>query len=419
MLFSGWLENIKRREISASSCFFPRFLPGFFSTLTPLPSALICPRLRRGQILIPSLLIIPSLLLFIYLLFETTKISREKIRQQFAVDSAAFIQMGDYTNILNRTAYVNGAFPYRIFKEAYGCMDGCSAGTEQHCLKRTDETGTICEYQMLYDSGAIPKYSQDDAAKDATPLDKEPKWEIAFNPAVRPNMNTNPPAPESDLTLITSDQGVKFYIFWDPAVAIYKFYAEVYTMLGQVEESQMTVFSRLTEDFTFFRKSYYLNANTDACVSNPGTCGDDGVKSSGGFLANKFVKGQQMFMWYIDKITLHAKVPQPGLPPYFLGKTIPPVAMNPPGLFQLATFSAGALSAVGNGYNVYQGWGTEPGSPLRRNYFGVDFTGKAACQETGSPCVHALVASQCPQLTSGNNCVWPNPTPKYQTRLYP
>ena len=74
---------------------------------------------RAGQILIPSLLIIPSLLLFVYLLFETTKLSREKIRQQFAVDSAAFIQMSDYTNLLNRTAYVNGAFPSRIFKEMY------------------------------------------------------------------------------------------------------------------------------------------------------------------------------------------------------------------------------------------------------------------------------------------------------------
>ena len=81
------------------------------------------PARRAGQLLIPALFVVPSLLLFVYLLFETTKVSREKIRQQFAVDSAAFIQMGDYTNLFNRTAYVNGAFPYRIFKEAYECPD--------------------------------------------------------------------------------------------------------------------------------------------------------------------------------------------------------------------------------------------------------------------------------------------------------
>ena len=353
-------------------------------------------------------------MLFIYLLFETTKISREKIRQQFALDSAAFIQMGDYTNILNRTAYVNGAFPYRIFKEAYECTAGCTTGTEENCMKKTDETGTVCTYKMLYDAGDIPKYKDDEEFKDATPLDNKSKWEIAFNEAVRPQMNKNPPAPEDTLMLINADQGIKIYIFWDPAIGIYKFYAQVYTMLGAVEESQMTVFERLTENFNFFRKSYYLNANTQECVDNPALCGEDGVRSPGGFRANRITRGAGMFMWYVDKIIFHAKVPQSGLPPYFLGKTNPPLQMPAPGLFQLATFSDGALKTVGNpGYHVYQGWNAPS------NYFGVDFKGKAACQETGRPCVHALVASQCPQLTSGNNCVWPDPTPKYQTRLYP
>ncbi len=369
--------------------------------------------LRKGQILIPSILIIPSLMLFVYLIFETTKISREKIRQQFAVDSAAFIQMGDYTNILNRTAYVNGAFPYRIFKEAYECTAGCSSGTEENCMKKTDDTGTVCTYKMLYDAGAIPRYKDDVEFQEATPLDNKSKWDIAFKDPPRGDMNKNPPAPETDLMLINADQGIKIYIFWDPAIGIYKFYAQVYTMLGAVEESQMTVFERLTENFNFFRKSYYLNANTNECVDNPNLCGEDGVRSPGGFRVNRFSRGTSMFMWYVQRIIFHAKVPQSGLPPYFLGKTNPPLQMPAPGLFQLASFSDTAMKTVGDGYHVYQGWDAPS------NYFGVDFKSKAACQETGRPCVHALVASQCPQLSSGNNCVWPNPTPKYQTRLYP
>src|SRR3989339_619338 len=112
------------------------------------------PAKRAGQILIPSLFVIPSLLLFVYLLFETTKVSREKIRQQFAVDSAAFIQMGDYTNLLNRTAYVNGAFPYRIFKEQYECPPDRNWRT-------TEDGGRECTYDMLYKSGAFPKYKGD------------------------------------------------------------------------------------------------------------------------------------------------------------------------------------------------------------------------------------------------------------------
>ena len=370
---------------------------------------------RKGQILIPAILIIPSLMLFIYLLFETTKLSREKIRQQFAVDSAAFIQMGDYTNILNRTAYVDGAFPYRIFKEAYECMSGCTDRSQENCRSNTNGSGATCTYQMLYDAGAIPKYKDDVVFQDATPLDDNPRWEIAYKDPPRDGINKNPPKVEDTFTLITSEQGIKIDIYWDPAISIYKFYAQVYTMLGTVEESQMTVFERLTAEFNFFRKSYYLNANTRDCVNNPTTCGDDGVRSPGGFAMNKFIRGSSMFMWYLQKIIFHAKVPQSGLPPYYLGKTNPPLQMPGPGLFQLGTFSDRAMKIVGNpGYDVYQGW------DVPSNYFGVDFKNKTACQETsGRPCVHARVASQCPQLTSGNNCVWPNPTPKYQTRLYP
>ena len=176
----------------------------------------------------------------------------------------------------------------------------------------------------------------------------------------------------------------------------------------------MTVFERLTENFNFFRKSYYLNANTKECVDNPQTCGEDGIGSPGGYRANKITRPKSMAMHYIDKLIFYAKVPQSGLPPYFIGKTNPPLQMPAPGLFQLAAVSAPALRALGDGYQVYQGWD----APL--NYFNVNFNNLVACRETpGRPCVHAMIASQCPDLKNGNNCVWPNPTPKYQTRLYP
>ena len=361
---------------------------------------------RRGQILIPSLLAIPSLLLFVFLLFETTKLSREKIRQQFAVDSAAFIQMGDYTNLLNRTAYVNGAFPYRIFKEAYECPPS-------DVLEMTDGSGTICPYDMLYEAGAFPKYRNDSKGQPATPLDRIPKWSIEFDETLRPGMNSNPPSFSSTLTLITADQGKDIYIFWDPAIGVYKFYAQVYLLLGSVQESQMTVFERLTENFNFFRKSYYLNANTRECVRNPQACGEDGLSGRNSYKSNKIRRPSDMKMHFINEIIFYAKVPQSGLPPYFIGKTNPPIQMPSPGLFQLATVSDSALKSLGNGYDVSQGW--IPPS----NYFGVDFRRLASCRRMGKPCVHARIATQCPALRSGNNCVWPNPTPKYQTRLYP
>ncbi|MCG2725765.1 MAG: hypothetical protein L6420_05840 [Elusimicrobia bacterium] len=363
------------------------------SSFIPHPSSLK----RKGQIIIPSLLIVPSLLLFVYLIFETAKLSREKIRHQFAIDSAAFIQMSDYTNLFNRTAYVNGTFPYRVFKEVYECPPN-------DYIQKTDGGGQECPYNMLYELGNFPKYKNDIKGRPPVSLDSKSKWEIEFHSS-RSGMNQNPPAVSDTLTLISEEQGTKLYLFWDPAIGIYKFYAQFYTLLGSIETSQITVFERLTENFNFFRKSYYLN--TGECRQNPQACAEDGVA---GFKANAIRQGSNFHMHYIEKIRFWAKVPQSGIPPYYLGKTNPPIDIK---LFQLATVDDDALSAAGSGYQMFQGWDTPS------NYFNIDFNRLAACRETGRPCVHAMVASQCPALSSGNNCVWPNPTPKYQSRLYP
>lgn len=352
---------------------------------------------RRGQIIIPSVLIIPSLLLFVYLLFEITKLSREKIRHQFATDSAAFIEMTNYSDFFNRTAYVNGSFPHRIFKEAYDCPPN------EH-LQMTSGDGSICPYDMLYEAGCFPRYEGDDSEGV---MDRMRKWPIRFGDA-RGYMNKNPPGDETlpMLKFITEDQGIKIYIFWDPAVGLYKFFAQVYNLLGSVEMSQKTVFERLTENFNFFRKSYYLN--TGECRQFPEVCGEDGLAK---FKANRV----HPVLHFIKQLKFWAKVPKSGLPPYYLGVTDPPLDMPGPGLFQLATVPDAELAPLKRGFEVYQGWDAPS------NYFAIDVNKLAPCPAgtiSGTrPCVHARIASQCPD--ENNNCVWPDPTPKYQTRLYP
>ncbi len=352
-----------------------------------------------GQIIIPSVLIIPSLLLFVYLLFEITKLSREKIRHQFATDSAAFIEMTNYSDFFNRTAYVNGSFPHRIFKEAYDCPPN------EH-YQMTSGGGSICPYDMLYEAGCFPRYEGDDSEGA---MDRMSKWPIKFDDA-RAGMNQNPPQFDTMLKFVTEDQGIKIYIFWDAVAGdkgLYRFYAQVYNLLGSVETSQKTVFERLTENFNFFRKSYYLN--TGECQQNPGVCGDDGLAE---FKANRV----HPVLHFIDTLKFWAKVPRSGLPPYYLGVTDPPLDMPGPGLFQLATVPDAELAPLKTGFEVYQGWDAPS------NYFGIDVNKLASKNCSGKisgtrPCVHARIASQCP--AGNNNCVWPDPTPKYQTRLYP
>lgn len=371
---------------------------------------------RRGQILIPSMLVIPSLLIFVYLLFETTKISREKIRQQFAIDSAVFIQMGDYTNLLNRTAYVNGAFPYRIFKEAYGCDD------TSNIHEPIASTGqSKCMYAILYETGAIPHNQADSSMDDssAKPIETGP-WNISyskdeFNRPVDGSDDRIHASDDNAFFLIDEAQATKQFIGWQTvSEGIYQFYAEVYTLLGSVEAAQWTVFKRITQDATFLRKSYYLNAGTQDCIQSPKSCAQQAVGyfQSGSRITN-------IYRRLIVKLGFYAQYPTPaGTSPYYLGKTDPPMEMNDGGLFRTAGFSLNEMAKIGNGVDVYQGW-TAPA-----NYFNIDFNRVAACKEVGKPCVHSKIASQCPKSVwskgqGENNCVWPMPTPKYQTRLYP
>ncbi|KAF0127271.1 MAG: hypothetical protein FD189_338 [Elusimicrobia bacterium] len=379
---------------------------------------------RAGQVLIPSLFVIPTLFLFVYLLFETAKISREKIRQQFAVDSAAFIQMGDYTNFFNRTAYVNGAFPYRIFKEAFECPSK-GPGID-HVYKYTNKEEYECLYDMMYDNGAIPKYDGDEPRRvDPKPLDSEPEWSIGYKDTLRPGINSLQPGDTLDerLILITHPQGQYIYIFWNEASGfVYKFYAQVYTLLGSVQESQYTVFKRLTERFNFFRKSYYLNASPAECVENPAACGEQGLtEGHNNFASKRISKSHGNFaMHFIQKIKFFCKRPytHPILGQQYQMVETPDIDMPSPGLFQIASVKKDILRDLGRGVEIFQGWNSG------NNYFNVDFDGgcggrcsQVVCRETGRPCVHARVTTQCP--ASDNNCVWPNPTPKYQTRLYP
>ena len=374
---------------------------------------------RKGQLLLPSILVIPTLLIFIYLLYETTKISREKIRTQFALDSAAFIQMQDYTNFLNRTAYINGAFPYRIFKQEWDCK------SQQDYLQRTDDNGQVCPYTMFWEVGAFPSYVNDAVGHDAdeykSHFDNADKWDIRYNEnrtelveqPRQENLNSKKPTFSDPLIFITPKQAQRIYIFWNQVVDVYyRFYAQVYLTLGTIEESQFAVFRRLTEKMNFFRKSFYLNAATQKCLDNPDLCGEDALSGSG---LRTWNRNSDVQIHYIKKMTWWAKYLHINeLPPYEIVKTDPPVEFPDPGLFQLATVEPSLLKQIGLGYNLYHP--VDPG----KNYFNVDFTQLVKCEDKNGPCVHALITSQCPDLDENmNNCVWPYPTPKYQTRLYP
>ncbi len=379
-------------------------------------------RLSRGQILIPALLMFPTLMLFVYLIYETAKLSREKIRHQFAIDSAAFVEMTNYSDFINRTAYVNGAFPMRIFYEGFHSTQltnmgksNCDAAVNQYATG-----GSLALDDLLYAEGAFPRdpnyaYSDSEAPGSAS-------WKIAYDPAsVRgPNLNTPTPTnfdssnAHTDqsgkncgqtpcLTLISEQTANCWNINWQDATEVMNLYVQIYQLLGSVESAQFSVLQRLATGHQFFTKSYWLNLGTQEALSEA-----QGVS----FPPVNFMSGIQMhcvpaLFYYANKLT-------PGNPyqPYGIFNNTPGTAMTSSisgcdGLFQLATVNPSMIQSAEQG-SPYPGWQASITWTPPQNSFNIPL---------GTAKVHATAS-----LWPGANdeaSVWPDPTPHFQTRLYP
>lgn len=343
----------------------------------------------------PALILVFCLTLFVRLIFETAKISREKIRHQFAVDAAAFIEMTNYSDFLNRTAYVNGAFPHRIFKETLEGLDP---------ILGKDNSTYVKIYEMLYQNAAFPKTDQtlDDSSLPRWPIGYADSDKAGRGERLNQLSYTRDPEDLGTLDFVTEDNAYKTYIAHKDVMDIYQLYAQIYSLLGSVEDAQWQVFKRLTDNANFFRKSYWLNSGDCTSADN---CGEQGAQAfKGSPLRAKLHKvtaielsGNQFNQSNLFNpiSVLHNR------------KKFGNAIEIPDGLFQLTTVNEGNLRRLKYGYEVIQPW-----DPPAENYFNVDL-------KAFRPRVRARVVS-------GGGVVWnegspgnPSPTPKFQTRLYP
>ena len=305
-------------------------------------------RSRRGQIVMPTLFILPSLMLFVYLIYETAKLSREKIRHQFAVDAAAFVEMTNYSDFLNRSAYVNGAFPMRIFREGFH-------DTPFDCQGRANCPGPRPLDDILWEEGVFPRSLSDPSKTEYT---VEPVWDIGYGSKGAGN-NADPPDVPSTLTLISMDAAKLWWINWEDANQIYKLYVQIYQLLGSVESAQLSVLERLSQGHNFLKKSYWLNTGGPEALNEAADLVVSFDASSGGFVSDIKAHGfhcSQKMLFHGNALThswgqpyqIWASDPPPDLP-----STIGECT----GLFQLVTVSKGKLDTMKNvsGGN-YPGW---------------------------------------------------------------
>ncbi|NLO92406.1 MAG: hypothetical protein GX410_10525 [Elusimicrobia bacterium] len=228
----------------------------------------------------------PVFFVFAALIFETAKLSREKVRHQMGIDSGAYAEMSNMSDYINRTAYVNGAFPYRIFRETWNCGDcpNCripwASGGGTHCLY---------DLEARY-YASFPRTDNDEAALD----DGDAVWKISYNSVVGlrdktdvspnrvslmdPGTDKNDSRPyvvmkyhypcTNDPSLYPSskyedtDCGVsKPYPVYS-AFKAYKWYLTVYGTLGEVQDSQRVVYEAIARGNKFLKRGYYLNAGS-------------------------------------------------------------------------------------------------------------------------------------------------------------
>lgn len=351
---------------------------------------------KKAQIVLPAILLIPTILLVIYLLLETTKLSREKIRHQFALDTAAFTELTSASNYLNATAYTNGAFPFRLFRENFTPTEKVFGP------KSNPEQKELSLYELFYRGGAFPALG-DDGDWNSAPKDTDTEWELKFyteESEERSSWNNPNPPNISDQTfypVMSKNYADNYAIGWNPDAV--KLYVLIYYFLSQIYEDQKNVYLKLSKEGEFFRKGYYLNVGSGGCKLSE--CGREGAKN---FKEYKV----QTEPVYIKKIKFYYVNPDD----YSDETREIPFDLEEQEMFdgRLYQYSYVSRSYASKLRRLYKGIDVTQPFKAPSNYFNVNL-------EKFRPRNHVRAALQCTK--ESNNCIWPNPTPKYQVRLFP
>ena len=334
-------------------------------------------RAERGQLAIPALLAFPVIFLFVMLIVQVNRLSREKIRQQFSIDIASTIEAEQYADLLNRMAYINGIFPQRLFADAYGGQWG-----------------------IYYNGGLYPGTHQ-----NVSPDDQN--WHIRYGPG-RDFANTpNPPERIAYLTVVPPGNVLPTA---DDIAQVSVDYVMIYRWLGRIAVHQKEVFEQMTEEsHPLARKAFWVNlsqAEDRGCAGlNPTGCYGE---------ATQYYPKLNFRFHYIDGYRANCHCPGNSVcdiahfgPDTVTGSVKTGFNFYMPSLFQLETIPTSNLQKLKEGWQVKLHW-LPP-----TNSYGVDFS--HFFLENGDlapPYVRGWVSV-------AGGAIWPDPMPRFRTRLNP
>ncbi len=364
---------------------------------------------RRAQLLLPAVLLLPLFVLVIYLLVETTKVSISKVRHQFALDNAAYTQMTTVSVFLNAVGLLNGPLPYRVLKT----YDVPLKVVNPDNPYRDSTNWTV--FDLFFQAGAIPTIGPDyekGALRNPPPKADSADWGVHYIQRSdwgkdeeklysRKEWEKENPAEIKDSVVLMNKEMVDKHYVASKQVGIpaIQEFLNTYVQVGDTYNLQKDLYQKLIKNAGMFREGYFLN--TDDCKK--GECARQSASRLVQYLSiptkrqetddiTVFVSASDMAGGTGGAVEIPLKMSEMGAGPLFLFAYV-----DGTGRARLRTLKRGVV--------------LKQNFPLTRNHFNIDLAGKY------KPYVRNTVILNCPR--TNNNCVWPNPLPKYNVLLRP
>ena len=367
---------------------------------------------RKAQLLLPAVLLLPLFVLVIYLLVEVTKVSIAKVRHQFALDNAAYTQMTTVSVFLNAVALLNGPLPYRVldtYREPLTLAVGEPYRGQQN----------ITVFDLFFQAGAVPTVASDyEWGRNSPPKPESTDWGVHYAqydgvqekvfPKDDPTEGYDrsgweketPEAIKKPVVLMNKRIVDQYYVSAKQVglPAIHN-YLNTYVQVGDTFNLQKHIYESLIKNAGIFREGYFLNV--DDCKK--GQCARQSASRLARYLSIPTTRQEaDDLVVYVSAsdtsggtggaIEVPLQMTGMGADPLFLFAYVQPTGRN-------------HLRSLKRGISLKQNF------PLPKNHFNINLEAKY------KPYVTNTVIMSCPR--KNNNCVWPNPLPKYNVLLRP
>jgi len=372
---------------------------------------------KKAQILLPSVLLVPLFILVVYLLFDLTNLSISKNQHQFALDNSAYAQMSSLSSYLNAMAMINGPVLYRVM---YTYQDEKLPLVPAFKDKGYPEEASV--FDLFYQGGAFPSIGPDHVkGLNGKPAAESLDWDLKYSQTPYRYKNTrndsgDPPPLEYDgragwmQPQPKKRNQVEAIMNWD-IVQRYQWTTEIILKYfieylkwpfyqGDIYRNQTYMFSQTTKNAYMFREGYAINV-TDC---KPANCAKQSAQVLSRYLQLKILPFELEAVKFFSQDYATNGTTDVG---NVMDLTSEKMGMGRD-VFMFSYADPGTLSrlrVLERGVVLKQPFKTPA------NNFGKNLDQKY------KPFTRVKVGIACPR--KGNNCIWPNPLPKYNIILRP